>query len=175
MVVLPEPKLEVSGDVKTFPGQSVSFHVTGGYTYTWNPASFLSCVNCDEPVASPEESTKYCVSSAIGECFSESCINVTVACEKSHDLSVPNAFTPNGDNRNDDFCLQGWDECVTDFNVMVFDRWGEKVFETENVSTYWDGTYKNKPLNSAVFVYYINATFISGETVSKKGNISLIK
>ena len=91
------------------------------------------------------------------------------------DLAVPTAFSPNGDGYNDKFSLQGWNSCITEFSFMIFDRWGEKVFEATDGNQLWDGSFKGKAMDPAVFVYYLNATLNSGEKVTKKGNISLIK
>lgn len=88
---------------------------------------------------------------------------------------VPNAFSPNGDGHSDLFVLHGWGNCVSSFSFLIFDRWGEKVFETEDASEGWDGNYKGKPLNPGVFVYYIRANSFTGEKITKKGNISLIR
>ncbi len=90
-------------------------------------------------------------------------------------LAVPNAFSPNNDGHSDLFLIHGWSDCVADFSILIFDRWGEKVYETDDVKAGWDGTYKGKALEPAVFVYYINAKLLTGEKVSKKGNISLIR
>ena len=90
-------------------------------------------------------------------------------------LAVPNAFSPNNDGHSDVFTLQKWAFCSSKFSFIIFDRWGEKVFETEDASKGWDGTYKGKQMNTAVFVYIINATLTNGEKVTKKGNISLIR
>lgn len=90
------------------------------------------------------------------------------------DFSVPNAFSPNDDGHSDIFMLHGWEYCVASFSLVIFDRWGEKVFETENSYEGWDGKYKGKPLDPAVFVYYIKARSFGGDNISRKGNISLI-
>lgn len=92
-----------------------------------------------------------------------------------NNLSLPNAFSPNGDGRNDLFSIHGWPSCVDDFNMIIFNRWGQKIYETENVSAYWDGTFKGKSLDPGVYIYYINAKSFTGEDITRKGNISLIK
>lgn len=177
VVVLPSPNLTTDQEtIRLLPGSSTELHVSGSTTYSWSPAAYLSCNDCDSPVASPAEDIRYCVSSVIGECRSEVCINVLVSCESDHDYSVPNAFTPNGDNKNDSFCLQGWEECITDFNVMIFDRWGEKLYESGDRSFCWDGVYKGQLLSSGVYVYVIRAKkFNSSAPLVRKGNISLIR
>ncbi|MGB3946753.1 MAG: gliding motility-associated C-terminal domain-containing protein, partial [Bacteroidia bacterium] len=92
-----------------------------------------------------------------------------------NNLSLPNAFSPNNDGRNDLFSIHGWPGCVSDFSLVIFNRWGQKVYETENVSAYWDGTLKGKALDPGVYIYYINAKSVNGEDIVRKGNISLIK
>ena len=81
-------------------------------------------------------------------------------------------FSPNGDGAND--ILKVYGNCITSIDLIIFDRWGEKVFESIDISTSWDGTYNGQKLDEAVFVYYINAT-VNGEKVVKHGNISLVK
>lgn len=90
-------------------------------------------------------------------------------------FSVPNAFSPNSDGHSDLFILKGWAACVSSFSLTIFNRWGEKVFETESAAKGWDGNFNGKPLDPAVFVYYINAKNIAGDKINKKGNISLIR
>jgi gliding motility-associated-like protein len=58
---------------------------------------------------------------------------------------------------------------------QMFDRWGEMVFETTDNSLCWDGVYKGKQMNSAVFAYYLIATLDNGEVVELKGNITLVR
>jgi gliding motility-associated-like protein len=97
-------------------------------------------------------------------------VNVTT----EQTLDVPNAFTPNGDNNNDEFCLLGWSGCVQSFSISIFDRWGQEVFKSNKANFCWDGTYQGKALNTAVFVYSIKAN-IDGKQISKKGNITLLR
>jgi len=77
---------------------------------------------------------------------------------------------------NDEFCLQGWEQCIIDFTVIIFDRWGEKVFESKDPNFCWDGIYNNTIMDAQVFVYYIKAKYITlDKPIIKKGNISLIR
>lgn len=174
IVVLPLPTLTVSPGINIYPGANTTLSVSGGPSYTWTPSSYLSCVNCDQPVASPPDNIQYCVASQLNGCVATKCIDITVTCEIGYDHSVPNAFTPNGDGHNDAFCLQGFTDCITNFSVMIFDRWGEKVFESNDPSFCWDGVYKGQLMNAAVFVYVIKATK-KKEQINKKGNITLIR
>lgn len=88
-------------------------------------------------------------------------------------IFIPNAFTPNGDKLNDEVKVKG--STIESLYFAIFDRWGEKVFDTNDMSVGWDGTYKGKTLSPAVFVYYLEATCINREKAKLKGNITLIK
>lgn len=89
------------------------------------------------------------------------------------EMFVPNAFSPDNNGENDMECVYG--KCVKSIYFAIYDRWGEKVFETTDIMQCWDGTYKGKDMNTAVFVYYMRATLTTGDEVNKKGNISLIR
>jgi gliding motility-associated-like protein len=88
-------------------------------------------------------------------------------------LFVPTAFSPNGDNNNDILYVRGNGIASIDFHV--FDRWGQEVFISQNQNDGWDGKYKGKDLQTAVFMYYLNVTYVDGKTETVKGNISLIR
>jgi gliding motility-associated-like protein len=90
-------------------------------------------------------------------------------------VGVPNAFSPNNDLENDTYCLQGWPKCVTEFHITIYDRWGEKMFESTDPAFCWDGVYKGQVMDTQVFVYYINAISKNNELINKSGNISLIR
>ena len=66
-------------------------------------------------------------------------------------------------------------DILSDVYFAIYDRWGEKLFETTDMNKGWDGTYKGRKCDPAVYVYYIDATCISKEKYIKKGNITLIK
>jgi gliding motility-associated-like protein len=88
------------------------------------------------------------------------------------ELFIPQVFSPNNDGENDVLFVFGG--CIENMLFAIYDRWGEKVFETTNPSQGWNGVYKNKLMNNAVFTYYLTATF-NGQDVIKKGNISIIQ
>lgn len=187
-VINPLPDIFVVPEQTMFIGDASTLFVSGGTTYSWSPPLGLSCVNCDTTVASNTETTDYCVTVTDGNgCVDSSCVRVTVVipCPSNRNLIVPNAFTPNNDGINDNVCLAGWDDCVSGFEIMIFDRWGEKVFESKDPDFCWDGYYRGRLLDPAVFVYFIKAQYLkSGTTVNdaqqlfdvkKTGNISLVK
>ncbi len=88
------------------------------------------------------------------------------------EVFIPTAFSPNQNNLNDLACVYG--PCIKDIDFKIYDRWGELVFETTDKSNCWDGSYKGKTLNNAVFAWTLDATLRSGRHITKKGNITLI-
>ncbi|WCT10241.1 gliding motility-associated C-terminal domain-containing protein [Mucilaginibacter jinjuensis] len=89
------------------------------------------------------------------------------------DVFVPNAFTPNGDGKND--ILSVYSNAIQKLDMWVYDQWGEMQFHSNTQASGWDGTYKGKPQPVGVYVYYIEATMQDGQVVKKKGTINLIR
>lgn len=172
------PVLSISSSTTIIIGEQTILSATSSAnTYTWFPGSYLSCSDCAAPTASPVETTVYCIRTTDGVCTNTACITVSVEslCEGDNGFFLPNAFSPNGDGNNDVFCVQGKNRCISSFQMMVYDRWGEQVFECSDLSTCWDGTYKGKVLSPDVYVYYIKARDQNQKELVKKGNVTLLK
>lgn len=86
---------------------------------------------------------------------------------------LPTGFTPNNDGVNDVLYIRS--NFITDVYLTIYDRWGEKLFETNDVKKGWDGTYKGKLLDQGVYGYYMTFTCNNGEQSFKKGNITLMR
>lgn len=151
--------------------------ISNATLFSWNPSVSLNCSSCTTVIASPNENTTYCVIGSLETCTVEACIEILIdkACKSNFDKTVPTAFSPNGDGVNDAYCVQGWEQCASSFYMSIFDRWGEKIYETTDPNFCWDGTYKGKVLDPAVFIYYLKAEGLNIGKVAKKGNITLIK
>ena len=89
------------------------------------------------------------------------------------DIFIPTIFSPNGDGNNDIQCVMG--NCIATMKYSIYDRWGEKVFETETQSECWDGMSRNKELNSGTFAYKFNAMLIDGTVIEQSGNLTLVR
>nr|MBA3705822.1 gliding motility-associated C-terminal domain-containing protein [Bacteroidota bacterium] len=175
VTVTPLPTAIAKGDTTISYGNSAALKANGGGTYNWTPLTGLNCTNCATPIATPTATTQYCVTVMLAGCADSACITVTIdtKCGDNGELYVPNGFSPNGDGQNDVLYVRGGG--VTGIFWEIYDRWGEKVFETTNPKQGWDGTYKGKILDAAVFVYYLKVTCFSGEEIIQKGNVAIIK
>lgn len=88
-------------------------------------------------------------------------------------IGVPNAFSPNGDGVNDVIRIEG--KGITELEFRIYNRWGEKVFETNDKTIGWDGYYKNVLQEMEVYTYSVQAKFVDGSSKQLKGNITLLR
>lgn len=169
---------QVSATVNLGDSVELTGIVTGGTgqeTYNWTPDYHLSCAACKSPLATPYVTTVYTLQATdTNGCYGYDTVTITVF--PLHDIFIPNAFTPNGDGNNDFFSIYGKLNLLVFFEARIFDRWGEKVFESNNPYFTWDGTYLGVAETPGVFVYTMKATFIDGYSrTDYKGSITLIK
>ncbi len=102
-----------------------------------------------------------------------------VKVEPDYVFYVPNAFTPNNDGKNDSFFAQGFGiEETTDYKMLIFDRWGEKVFETATYGDGWKGTKNNSSSELPVidtYVYKISYKDMTGKAHIRTGHVTVVK
>lgn len=143
------------------------------YFYTW--VEVINGNNTSVEV-SPESTTTYYLTGEYNGCTKTDSITIFVkelTCGES-DVYLPNAFTPNKDNANDKLYVRG--NNIGEMLLRIYDRWGELIFETSDQAVGWDGTYKGKDCDPAVFVYYLEVKCKKGDdTYFEKGNITLIR
>ena len=154
-------------------GQSVNLNGSGASTYAWFPNYNISSLSGPNAVVRPFKTTQYILTGYNSKkCASSDTINVNII-EDCGEMYVPNAFTPNNDGVNDVLYVRGI--CLQSLTFMVFDRWGEKVFETADQAIGWDGSYKGEDMNTQVFVYRLEGKTYEGKAFSLKGNVTLIR
>ena len=141
----------------------------------WIPSEGLSCSNCANPFATPTTSITYeALTTDIHGCTASARVNITVI--PSYEIFIPNAFTPNGDGSNDYFEVYGNKEAWKYFSVQVFDRWGEKVMDSNDPDFKWDGQFKGKQAPMAVYVYEVHLVYLDNHTDKLfKGTVTLIR
>jgi gliding motility-associated-like protein len=105
--------------------------------------------------------------------FSSTANKFIVRENENTEVFIPNIFSPNNDGNNDVLFVRS--EGIKELEFVIYDRWGEKIFETTDPTQGWDGTYKGKELSTAVFSYYVKATSYGGEAMEKKGNVTLVR
>ena len=172
VIVLSNPNLLIVGNATFDYGSSTQLFASGGETYSWQPPTGLSCIDCPNPIVQPDVPTQYTVTVT----DSNGCVNtktVFVNIETEGCIYIPNIFSPNKDAQNDEFCLYG--SCLKSGTFTIYNRWGDKVFETTDMKQCWDGTFKGEPVSSDVFVYKLNGVLVTGEVVEESGNIEVVR
>ena len=92
--------------------------------------------------------------------------------EEGKNIFVPNTFTPNMDGLNDFFRIKMED--VKDVNLLIFNRWGNLLYETDSKSENWDGTYNGIKVSSGTYVYVLSVVFNDGAELNRKGHINVL-
>jgi gliding motility-associated-like protein len=157
-------------------GSKVQLHALnlGSGTYVaWTPSVNIDCAYCPDPIVSPSVTTNYVVTAYNSKkCKFSDTVQVCVVFDCG-EMFVPNAFSPNDDLVNDVLYVRG--KCLSNFIFQIFNRWGEKVFESTKQELGWDGTYNDEPMNTGVFVYRLEGTTFDNQPYSMKGNVTLIR
>ena len=97
-----------------------------------------------------------------------------VFCDRDS-IKIPNAFSPNEDCINDYYRILDKDRIVTKFKIEIFNRFGQKVYFSNNINDKWDGSFNKKLLSPQIFDYYLEIECIGDKHLFEKGNISLIR
>ena len=159
--------LQAITNISTFDLDSVS----------WFNLDSLACEDCLEQEITPLFTAGYSVF-LMNEngCLTED--DVIVYVNNKRRIFIPNAFSPNGDGQNDLFTIYGGLGVEEIENFKIFSRWGDLVFEKNNFQPNdptmgWDGFFKGKKMNPAVFVFFAKIRYANGETEIVKGDLFL--
>jgi gliding motility-associated-like protein len=168
--LFPEPSVSAGEDQQIDFGDQAQLQATGNGLIAWQPDPTLGCLVCTDPLAFPQVSTLYTVT-----------LTDTNGCKATDDvfvivdgtLYVPNTFTPDGDGINDTFFAKATE--VKTFKLYVFNRWGDKIFESDRLDRFWDGTYKGTASPIDTYVWRIDLTELSGEASVHYGHVNLVR
>ena len=148
-------------------------------SYLWTPSTQLNCTTCASPSGTLLKSQTYTITvTSDSGCVATDSVRLIIECKDSY-LLIPNAFTPNGDNINDNFypITRGIE---TVLNFSVYNRLGQLVFQKTNFPPNqklygWNGTFSGEDQPTGVYVYTFQALCDSGERINKKGTVVLIR
>ncbi|MEM6397325.1 MAG: M43 family zinc metalloprotease [Bacteroidota bacterium] len=153
---------------------------TGAVSYDWLPDDDLSCTNCENPFASPANSTDYLliVSDESG-CIAEASVRIVVVATTN--IFMPTAFSPNEDGVNDRL-FPGLPPAVVQIqSFQIFDRWGGRIHAVEEVRPEdariwgWNGESRGRPATVGVYVWTLEVLLANGQTVSLAGDVTLVR
>jgi gliding motility-associated-like protein len=175
VTVNPKPQVTArkSNDINCTTPTS-QLNASGAVRYFWSPAKGLDNPLRSNPTAVIDTTTTFTVTgkNEFG-CYNTDTVTVEVNSIGQMFTHIPNAFTPNGDGKNDCFGIKKWG-LVSELEFSIFNRWGELVFFTKDPGRCWDGTYKGTLQPSDAYVYIIKANSMCGK-IFLKGTFLLIK
>lgn len=141
------------------------------FEYNWSPREFLSCADCPSVTVTPDNDIQYFFTYI----DTNNCVLVdSVTVKVSFPLYIPNTFTPNNDGTNDFFFAQS--TAIGDFEISIFNRWGQQVFYTQDINEGWDGTFNGIPQQQDTYVYKIIYTRRYRDKILQRvGRVNLIR
>lgn len=167
------PEITTNADTTVLYGNGTELWVQGAQDYLWSPNVALNCDTCPASLALPLVATTYCV---VGTdeygCMDTACVTVLVSTDCGA-AEFPNAFTPNDDGLNDVFRVHG--RCFDEYHLVVYNRWGQKVFESFDPLIGWDGMFDGEDADMGVYSFYADVLNLLGEHTVKQGNVTLIR
>lgn len=173
--VFATPLVFVGNDTVVMPGESIKLNpsVTGKITsYQWTPSNYLDNPFIERPVANPSSTTTYqLMVTADNGCKASGKITIAVY----YRLKMPNAFTPNGDGKNDVFRIPGSNSQKI-ISFSIFDRWGQLVFRTTNSNSGWDGSFHSQAQPIGTYVWDIQyEDILAKKKVIVNGTVILLR
>lgn len=149
--VLSKPVITARGDTAICSGEPVTLTANGATYYDWYPTAGLSANTGNLVIANPQQTITYTVTGTDQNgCSDTAKIKIDVIdCQ----VTIPNVFTPNGDGKNDYFKVL-YDGSLP-FNILIFNRWGIKLFESKNLDAPWDGKYKGNDVPGGTYYYLV--------------------
>jgi len=174
VAVSSNPDVQISPvDASVCVGGSVRLQALGATDYQWSPATGLSDAYISDPVALLQNDILYTVTGTTNGCSATAQVTLKVSSD-CMGYYIPNAFTPNGDGQNDLFRVKTGD-APRSFSMIVFNRFGGKVFESANVNTGWNGFIGGTPAPAGAYVYTIMLTTSAGNIIKRQGTIMLVR
>ena len=173
VAVRPGAVLFLGDSVTLYPGESYQIDPqTNCTSFLWFPPAGLSSAYVSNPLATPIFSTKYIVyGTTEWGCSTSDSINIYV--DPGTLIAVPNAFTPgNGPNGLFKLIKKG----IATLNYFrIYNRWGNLVYDSNDIDAGWDGTYNGKPQPFDVYIYEVEAVTSTGKVFHKAGNVTLVR
>ena len=167
----PPPYVNAGNDLFISFGEEVILQGnTNANSFAWYSSGYMSCISCLNPTVSPSQTTSYILS-----------VTDTNGCQNSDTVSifingvlyVPNTFTPNNDGINDVFEINGTE--INKFELWIFNRWGELLYNTKNMNSFWDGTYKGNLVQMDTYIWKIKYEDYHKNFGNISGHLNVLK
>lgn len=172
LTVKPLPSANAGSDQTIVQGDVVTLSATASAgNYVWTPATGLNDALSLTPTAKPVSTTTYTLHVTADGCTASDDVTIDVA---PYCVRPTEAFTPNGDGINDRWLVTNGD-CLKKAKVEIFNRYGAKIYQSDDYKNNWDGTYGGKPVADGTYYFIITYQLINGQSVVRKGNVTILR
>jgi gliding motility-associated-like protein len=176
VTVLPVPTISAGNDTIVDEGGTISLNGSpNGTSVIWSGPGGFVAISSDPTIAPATllNAGAYVITTTGSNgCTATDTVLVFIT-DLDQEIWVPNIFSPNGDGNNDFFFVRG--DGLNGFNLKIFNRWGEMIFESIAQTTPWDGTQNGRKVDSGVYVYMITYTDVSGTEQVISGNVMVVQ
>ena len=170
-IIYPVIDADVKNDTSIYENNTADLWALGGISYVWDDPNYsLDDSYSSTPIASPEETTIYYVT-ITDEYGCEVTDSVLVEILDDYKLFIPSAFTPNSDGKNDIYKVSG--KGIKSFSLMIYNRFGELVFESNDANIGWNGYVNDQLSNIDKYAYYISVEYWNYSSEIYKGSLHL--
>ena len=163
-----KPNAQIIGDSLFCTGESITLNALGSGDFSWSTGTVGN-----ETVVGFAEEIILTAENSCGILTSDTLLVSEEDCDSITDVYIPNAFSPNGNGKNEIFKVIGTN--IMSINVKIYNRWGELVFEWNDINDGWDGTHQNEPAPSGIYVYRVKIKSINDDVKSYVDSIVLIR
>lgn len=165
----------ISNDTVVLFGDDAPLSISGGFTYNWFPSNSLSCSDCANPVATPNQTTTYTViSTDLNGCTATDTVNVMITIVPDPNIFVKynNGITGNQDGKNDNLVFENL-HLYPKNELVIFNRYGNIVYQVSPYQNEWNGTYQGIPLPEGVYYFILRTDLNNTETL--RGSVTIVK
>ncbi len=172
IIVNPNPKVNAGRDSIYNSDEQIFLNASGTGVMKWLVGDGIICYDCPNTQIIAKSGGCYVIES-VNEFNCKAKDEVCITITNESDIYIPNAFTPNNDGLNDVFLAKAY--AISDFKMEVFNRWGELLFTSSDITKGWDGTYKGKQVEVGSYVYKCKYKGLDGKIKDKIGHVTLNK
>jgi gliding motility-associated-like protein len=172
VLVNPLPNSNLNHEYLIQLGTSLQLNLPSFDSIYWAPYNFIDSIHSFNPIFNPNKTTsyRYYITDSNGCVYYDSLLLKVQQCSN---LQIPNIFTPNNDGINDFFHVHSI--LVDAFKkLVIFNRWGQLVYSSNDINGSWDGTFKGEPLENDVYTFILEG-ICDGADFVESGNITLIR
>ena len=170
VVVNPNPKVFAGRDTTFNLDEPMYINATGTGTLIWTSGEGIFCNVCPNSKITANRSGCYGIET-VNEFGCKAADEVCIEITTNSGVFIPNAFSPNGDGINDVFLVYGYS--ISEVTMDIFDRWGEKLFSSNDQKLGWNGTFKGSDCKIEVYVYKVSYKGLDGKKQFKTGHVSI--